>query len=489
MAGIRLFTQPLLPLLFLVQSLTTTAQGVAINQTGASPDPSAALDVSASNQGFLMPRMSTLDRTYNVSSPADGLMVYDNDTRSPWMFSGGAWQELVPTPEGSLVWRTSRNDVAMQRAGYSFMGEQTLTNNGGLRDWIQPAPSTTNAPGARTQSIALWTGTEMLVWGGFDNSFTHQDDGGRYNPVSDTWMTMSGAVAPSGITGYSWVSGGGELFLWGGSSGFFNPVQDGYRYDWVADTWSSMSMAGAPSARTGAAMAWTGSKVFVWGGITPQLFGGTLHQDGFLYDPATDSWTTISTTNAPSPRQVADVHYIGGKVYVWGGQDEFNSPINDGAVYDVATDTWSPISATNSPSSPSNFRTSLGVGTRIFFFFGDEGFLYDTDTDTWTQISDVGAPQDRTEYSAVWDGGNEVIIWGGRAGGSYFGNGTVYHLDTDTWANFSLANEPMARRNHAAVWTGADMLIFGGADGSNVYQEPGKLGVPTDFTYYVYRKF
>lgn len=57
-----------------------------------SPDASAALEVSATDKGFLMPRMTTVQRE-GIASPAEGLMVFDTDTDSQWTYFGGAWGE------------------------------------------------------------------------------------------------------------------------------------------------------------------------------------------------------------------------------------------------------------------------------------------------------------------------------------------------------------------------------------------------------------
>ena len=67
---------------------------VAINTTGANPDPSAMLDVSATDKGMLIPRLSTAQRNA-ITTPATGLMVYDNDTNSFWFFDGTVWTELI----------------------------------------------------------------------------------------------------------------------------------------------------------------------------------------------------------------------------------------------------------------------------------------------------------------------------------------------------------------------------------------------------------
>ena len=57
-----------------------------------SPDASAALDVSATDKGFLMPRMTTTQRT-SIASPATGLQVYDTETLSAWTYDGTNWKE------------------------------------------------------------------------------------------------------------------------------------------------------------------------------------------------------------------------------------------------------------------------------------------------------------------------------------------------------------------------------------------------------------
>ncbi len=74
---------------FLVVSLAGFAQ-IGIGTT--TPDASAALDVTATDKGFLMPRMTTAQRTA-IASPATGLQVYDTDTKSFWSYDGAAWKE------------------------------------------------------------------------------------------------------------------------------------------------------------------------------------------------------------------------------------------------------------------------------------------------------------------------------------------------------------------------------------------------------------
>ncbi|NTW33925.1 MAG: fibronectin type III domain-containing protein [Bacteroidetes bacterium] len=52
--------------------------GIAINGTGYKADTSAMLDISSTNKGVLISRMSTLQRN-NIVLPANGLLIYNTD--------------------------------------------------------------------------------------------------------------------------------------------------------------------------------------------------------------------------------------------------------------------------------------------------------------------------------------------------------------------------------------------------------------------------
>src|SRR4029077_13667235 len=49
------------------------------------------------------------------------------------------------------------------------------------------ATSTTNAPEGRAGPTGVWTGSEMIVWGGEPSLFSQLNTGGRYNPSTDSW--------------------------------------------------------------------------------------------------------------------------------------------------------------------------------------------------------------------------------------------------------------------------------------------------------------
>jgi hypothetical protein len=64
-----------------------SAQNVAINADASTADPSAILDVKSTTTGFLPPRMTT-EQMNAISSPAEGLMVYNTNLKCPMYYTG-----------------------------------------------------------------------------------------------------------------------------------------------------------------------------------------------------------------------------------------------------------------------------------------------------------------------------------------------------------------------------------------------------------------
>lgn len=73
-------------------SLISFSQNVGIGTD--TPDASAKLDVTSTNSGVLVPRVTSAQRT-TIASPANGLLVYDTNTNSFWFYQSSSWVELV----------------------------------------------------------------------------------------------------------------------------------------------------------------------------------------------------------------------------------------------------------------------------------------------------------------------------------------------------------------------------------------------------------
>jgi hypothetical protein len=69
-----------------------TNQNVIVNGTTA--EASAQLEVKSTTKGFLPPRMDDTERD-NISSPAEGLMIYNTTQRTINFYDGTTWQRVA----------------------------------------------------------------------------------------------------------------------------------------------------------------------------------------------------------------------------------------------------------------------------------------------------------------------------------------------------------------------------------------------------------
>jgi N-acetylneuraminic acid mutarotase len=332
----------------------------------------------------------------------------------------------------------------------------------GCTDDTWTATSTTNAPSPRYDHTAVWTGTEMIVWGG------HQppnviNTGGRYNPSTDTWSTTSTTSAPDARTDHTAVWTGTEMIVWGGNaSTYFNT---GGRYNPATDSWTATSTANAPDARLIHTAVWTGNEMIVWGGQGPLPPPGFFNTGG-RYNPSTDSWTATSTINAPVARAYDTAVWTGSEMIVWGGYPYTNS----GGRYQPGTDSWTTTSLTNAPEAR-GYHTAVWTGSQMIVWGGaggsndlNTGGRYNPGTDSWTATSTIGATSSRAIHRAVWTG-NEMIVWGGHDDNiNALNTGGRYNPGSNSWTATSITGAPTGRWFPTAIWTGSQMIVWGGTD-------------------------
>jgi hypothetical protein len=151
---------------------------------------------------------------------------------------------------------------------------------------VAPAPKSAH-PGA----ISVWTGREVLVWGGAEGREV-QGSGAAYDPVTDRWRSIPDAPIEAIGPAFAWT--GSELVVWSGSRMADGVATGGAAYDPTTDRWRSL--AAAPiAARQDAAFGWTGSELVIWGGddLTRNF------DDGAAYNTRTDTWRTLPELPLP----------------------------------------------------------------------------------------------------------------------------------------------------------------------------------------------
>jgi N-acetylneuraminic acid mutarotase len=368
------------------------------------------------------------------------------------------------------------NQIGAGTASYTL---PTISDTaGGCADDTWTPTSMINAPLARIEHTAVWTGSEMIIWGGVDDSINYLNSGGRYNPATDSWTPTSTPNAPTPRIAHTAVWTGSEMIVWGGHDG--NLANTGARYNPATNGWIPTSTINAPLGRASQTAVWTGSEMIIWGGTGFQNTGGR-------YNPNTDSWTATTTTNAPAGRISHTASWTGSEMIVWGGELVGGILANTGGRYNPDTDSWLATGTTNAASARKS-HTAVWTGNEMVIWGGHDGGFsnggarYNPTTNSWTATSITNAPAGRDSQTAVWSG-DEMIIWAGYNDSiGVLNTGGRYAPGTNSWTATSTINAPVGRANHTAVWTGNEMIVWGGSDGPSCFSDGGRycaqLGPP-----------
>ncbi|MBI4403149.1 MAG: tandem-95 repeat protein, partial [Deltaproteobacteria bacterium] len=219
----------------------------------------------------------------------------------------------------------------------------------------------------------VWIGSQLFGFSGADgdgakNSF------GVFDPTSNSWRRVSSKGAPLLIDYASLVWTGSEVIVWGGE-GLWNeyaPRKNGKRYHPSSDTWRSM--ADAPVARVGHAAVWTGSRMIVWGGMDYDFDHCYLKNNAKAYDPAGNKWYNFNSVGAPSPRANAYATWVGGKMVIFGGSNDecgFGRFLMNGGIYTQATNSWTPIASPGAPPSSNENSNVFFVGNKMVVYYNN----------------------------------------------------------------------------------------------------------------------
>jgi len=250
--------------------------------------------------------------------------------------------------------------------------------------WLQSGAMNNQTPSARYNHTAVWTGSEMIIWGGYNGNYLNT--GGRYNPSTDSWQATATTGAPNGRYDHTTIWTGSEMIIWGGYAAI-GEINTGGRYNPTTDSWQPTTTTNAPSSRYLHTAVWTSFEMIIWGKYNGSSYfntGGRYNPttDSWHYNPTTDSWQPTTTTAAPAARRKHTSIWTGSEMIVWGGYS--GSAMNTGARYNPTSDSWT-ATTTASP-----------------------------------------CPSARYRHSAVW-ADSEMIVWGGNDS-SYYDNGGIYAI-------------------------------------------------------------
>ena len=286
-------------------------------------------------------------------------------------YAQGNWTTLAPVSpsptEGMTVGGVGQVIVGAYGFSSSLGGNtnQTRLYNISTDSWsagaAAPLPARAEAAYGDTTH-----GGFLYVIGG-DNSAGVLSDLQRYDPVTDTWTTLTSMPTARAGAAAAVIDDG--IFVIGGRQSTSGPCSGGpylgtvEKYDVDTNTWSTV--APLPNPRSDLAAVAHGGKIFVFGGCTGTASAPSVTNEADMYDPQTNTWTT-GLASMPTPRASLVAGHSGDKVYAIGGTDGVSaSSVNE--VYDIPNNSWS----TNTPMPTA--RQEAGVnshGGRVYVVGG-----------------------------------------------------------------------------------------------------------------------
>lgn len=457
-------------IVFLWLPFIVTAQNVGVGTT----NPQQKLHVAGNVR---VDGISGSTGVLKYNSSGDLVPLPNSGNANEALLGNGNWGTVPGTlPAGAIVGSASGNDQNLLSKGFSLFG-YTSGHTQYSFSVVNAAPNTwassyvegdiqkLEPPDFGNNDIFFWVDTVMYVLA--NNSFY------AYNPIADTWrFVLTNPTSFKATFGCESVWTGTEIIVWGGN--FSVATDNGFRYNPSTNVWTAIPTTGQPSARSEFGMQFISNRLVVWGGLSS---GGTLLNDGAVLNFATNTWSTINTTGAPSARMSYSCvnNTIQNSMIVWAGKSSTSveNVVGDGAMYNPVTNLWTPITATNAPIGRSR-NVAVWSGTEMIIHGGyggntsltylNTGGRYNPVTNSWTTTSITGSP--RLElHAGVWIG-NKMLISGGSAnifntvGTPFESNSYLYDPVVNSWQVSGIMG--VKKGGHKLILGANVVLAFGG---------------------------
>lgn len=347
---------------------------------------------------------------------------------------GKALEQPAPADAGAA--RDAAGDAA---------GPACTVVPGGWRH-IRPPPGAV----ARWGGCAAWSGKEALIFGGDRKPYPeYRNDGIRVDPVTGAVRPMSLDGTPEWRTDCLAAWTGSGLLVWGGQGvGPQHPAANGARYNPALDRWTAMASGGQPDPLDYPAGVWTGNALVVLSGFLELDTTGQGQRSG-RYDPAKDAWSPI----APDPALDFDWGAYG-SVVAWTGSEiiAWVDLRSASGRYDPATDSWHPMSTTGAPDCAGCQESGVRDGQELLVWSDTSGAAsYDPATDSWSAL-----PAPAGSYSALAWTGRHVLLLGGKPARYW-----LFDPGDRTYTAVPRGCDPVSTDPELALGTGNGVLIWG----------------------------
>lgn len=229
-----------------------------------------------------------------------------------------SWRPLPDPPRTVDAWDNAITGPAVWTGREMLIYGEGLAFDPAAGEWR----SMSTPPGPRRSfEVVVWTGSELVVWGGCDASIPQCDDigagmltdGVAYDPGTDRWRLIASSPLAPGVHPQG-VWNGEEILFYAGASR--EGGSTAAAYDPAADSWRSLPNPPLTPRRYATA-AWTGQYFVLWGGS--RLGAQVEFDDGAAYNPATNIWLSLAEAPDRADRDRHAMVWVRDQLYITGG--------------------------------------------------------------------------------------------------------------------------------------------------------------------------
>lgn len=280
--------------------------------------------------------------------------------------------------------------------------------------YYDPGPLT-----GRSGHDLLWTGEEMIVWGG---TGPLRMDGAAFDPDTGDWRMLPSVPLDDDQP---------TRAVWAEDRMMVVSAEATVAYHPGDENWTRLGEGLEPPAEPGQ-LAWTGDEVMVWddGGVR-------------AFRPDAGSWLELPS---PGPMPAA-LRMEDRRLYAIGGE-----ACPERVISEWTGESWREVSAVPPPeqSCPPPAQTAV-VGDRFVVWHGVEHptHVYQPSDDRWAEMAPVPLPPLDRPLGPV-DMGDRFLVPGNQ-------EGAIFDPADDRWTPVDL---PGHGRAGTTVWTGTEVLMW-----------------------------